>query len=324
MKNLLIKLKNQDSFFSFLASSFFFLILAVFSPYFFKANNLLSLQAIIAPRVIMAAGMMLVIALGMFDLSVGSVMGLAGILCGYLLSRQVPIMITILAALGAGLVVGIINGFLITFGKIIPLIATLGTMIILRGFAEMIMTSKLATSLTGFPKQFIDFGNNSFFGIYTMLWIAIILLAMIQFFIKSTYIGHQIYYIGGNKESAKSLGFSVKWITLGCFAISGFLAALAGVLSIARFQSASRYLGQGIQMDILIACLIGGGSLHGGKGDMKGAIFGTVFIALLENSFNLFEINSLFKSVVIGAVLVIVVMFDGYVHLNKMRKLGRV
>ncbi len=94
---------------------------------------------------------------------------------------------------------------------------------------------------------------------YNMVWIMLVLLVIIEFVIKRTYIGRSLYFIGGNITSAISLGFNVKWATIGGFVLSGFLSALAGVLSIARFQSASRYLGQNIQIDILIACIIGRG-----------------------------------------------------------------
>jgi ribose/xylose/arabinose/galactoside ABC-type transport system permease subunit len=224
----------------------------------------------------------------------------------------------------AGALIGLLNGFLVAVCNIIPLITTIGTMYIFRGFCEMIMTSSLAMSLMGFPQSFLDFGSMRILGLYPMMWIMIILLVAAEIVLKRTYLGRQLYYIGGNQSSARSLGFNVKAAVIICFVISGTLSALAGVVSIARFQSASRYLGQGLQMDILIACIIGGGSLMGGKGDMKGAFFGTAFVALLENAFNLFEINSLFKSVVVGAALVLVVLFDGYVHLKKMRELGRV
>jgi len=324
LKRAYLSFKKQDSFFGVLASAAFFLVLALFSPYFFQANNLLSMQALIAPRAIMAIGMMLVVIIGMFDLSVGSVMGLAGILCGFLLSQGVAVPLAILLSVALGALIGLLNGVLVAVCNIIPLIATIGTMYIFRGFCEMIMTSNLAMSLRGFPQSFLNFGSMTFLGIYPMLWIMIVLLVVTEFILKRTYFGRQLYYIGGNPSSARSLGFNVKGAIIVCFVISGTLAALAGVLSIARFQSASRYLGQGLQMDILIACIIGGGSLMGGKGDMKGAFFGTAFVALLENAFNLFEINSLFKSVVVGAALILVVLFDGYVHLKKMRELGKV
>jgi len=324
LKRAYQRFRQQDSFFGALTSLLFFLVLAIFSPYFFMQNNLLSLQALIAPRVIMAIGMMLVVILGMFDLSVGSVMGLAGIVCGYILSRGMPVPAAMLSGLAVGLAVGLVNGFLIAVCRILPLISTIGTMYIFRGFCEMIMTSNLAMSLTGFPQSFLNFGGRTFLGMYPMLWIMLVLLAAFEFVLKKTYFGRQLYFIGGNRASAQSLGFGVRKVTIMCYAISGMLAALAGVVSIARFQSASRYLGQGLHMDILIACIIGGGSLMGGKGDMKGALFGTVFVALLENAFNLFEINSLFKSVVVGAALVLVVLFDGYVHMKKMRALGKI
>ena len=324
LKSLYSWLRAQDSFFALLLSLTFFLILAFGSPYFFLPNNLLSLQTVIAPRAIIAIGMMLLVTMGMFDLSVGSVMGVSGILCGFLLSRGVPVSISVMAAIGLGMLVGFINGALVAWGKIVPLIATIGTMYIFRGFAEMIMTSDLAMSLRGFPQSFLDFGGKTFLGMYSMTWIMLILLIVVQYLLKNTYWGRGLYYIGGNASSAKSLGFHVNYATIFCFMTSGALSALAGILSIARFESASRYLGQDIQMDILIACIIGGGSLLGGKGDMVGALAGTVFISLLQNAFNLFEINTLLKSVVIGGILVVVVIMDGYVHLKKMRALGKI
>ncbi len=324
LKNIYQEFKKQDSFFGIVATMTFFLILAVFSPYFFQQNNMLSMQALIAPRAIMAIGMMLVVIIGMFDLSVGSTMGLAGITCGFLLSKGVSVTLSILASLGIGALIGLLNGILVAICNIIPLITTIGTMYIFRGFCEMIMTSSLAMSLRGFPQSFLDFGSKTILGMYPMVWIMLGLLIIAEIVLQKTYFGRQLYYIGGNPTSARSLGFNVKAAIIICFVISGTLSALAGILSIARFESASRYLGQGLQMDILIACIIGGGSLMGGKGDMKGAFFGTAFVALLNNAFNLFEINSLFESVVVGAALVLVVLFDGYVHLKKMRELGKV
>ena len=323
LKQQWTRLRSQDSFFAILLSLVFFVILMVGSPYFFMRNNLLSLQTVIAPRAIIAIGMMLLVTMGMFDLSVGSVMGVSGILCAYLLSIGIPAPLSVLAAISLGMLVGFINGALVAWGKIIPLIATIGTMYIFRGLAEMIMTSNLAMSLRGFPQAFLDFGSKTALGMYSMTWIMLFLLILVQYLLKRTYLGRSLYYIGGNPASARSLGFRVNTATIAAFIASGGFSALAGVLSIARYESASRYLGQDIQMDILIACIIGGGSLLGGKGDMTGALAGTIFISLLQNAFNLFEINTLLKSVVIGGILVLVVIMDGYMHLKKMRALGR-
>ena len=325
-------LKKQDYFFGLLISLAFAIVLAIFSPYFFKVNNLDSLQTTIAPNAIVAIGMMLLIIMGMFDLSVGSVMGMSGIVTGYVLSRTelvsawgepTVIIVAVLAGLAVGLIVGFVNGALVAWAKIVPLISTIGTLYIVRGLAEMIMTGDAGYSIIGFPEPFINFGRMKVLGLYPMMWICIILLVLAGLVLSKTHTGRKLYYIGGNRNSAISLGMNVSKVTIMSFMISGLLASLAGILSVARYESASRYLGVDLQLDILIACIIGGGSLLGGKGDMWGAFFGTAFVTLLQNGFNLFEINPLLKSVVVGGILVLIVAVDGYIYLKKMRSLGK-
>lgn len=325
-------LKKQEYFFGLLMTVLFFIILAIFNPYFLSVDNFDSLQTTIAPNAIVAIGMMLLMVLGMFDLSVGSVMGMSGIATGYVLSRTAlvaswgntwVIVAAIAAGLAVGLIVGFINGILVAWGKIVPLITTVGTLYIVRGLAEMIMTGKEAYSLNGFPQAFVDFGNTKILGLYVMTWICIILLIVTGLILKNTHTGRSLYYIGGNQRSAVSLGFHVNKVTILTFILSGLLSSVAGILSVARYQSASRYLGKDLQLDILIACIIGGGSLLGGRGSMWGVLFGTAFVTLLQNGFNLFEINPLYKSVIIGGMLVLVVAADGYLYLKKMRELGK-
>ena len=323
VKRLAEDLRKKDSFFGGIIATTAFLALLVFSPHFHNPNNLDSLQAAIAPNAIIAVGMMILMIMGMFDLSVGSIMGFSGIVTGYFISRGYSIPIAVLAGMATGCGIGLINGLLVAYGKILPIIATIGTMIVFRGFAEMIMTSNMAMSLTGFPREFIALGNRKLLGIYPMLWICIIMLVLFWFITKMTYAGRVIYYIGNSAENAKLMGIDVNRTVILAFLLSGVLSALAGILSVARFESASRYLGQNLQMTILIACIIGGGSILGGKGDMLGALFGTIFIVLLSNGFNLFEVNPQWQSVTIGAILLLVVVANGYFYLKKMRRLGK-
>lgn len=327
MKRVIQFLKNQRNqgyFISMLMCLLLIVFLAVFNPYFLTRSNMLSLQALVAPRTIIAIGMMLLISMGVFDQSVGSIMGMTGIICAYLLTRGLPVAVCVLIALAFGTLTGAFNGFLVAKGKILPLIATVGTMYVFRGVGFMIISNEVSGSLSGFPQSFLNLGSGTWFGIYPMTVIMLVLLVVFQYAIKCTYLGKRLYYIGGNPASAKSLGFNVDRAQIIAFMICGALCALAGVLSIARFESASRYLGDGLQMDILIACIIGGGSLAGGKGDMLGAFFGTLFVCLLQNCFNLFEINSLLQSVVTGATLVVVVTIDSSLQLKKMQALGQV
>ena len=324
LKMVAQKVKSFDCFFSFLVCVFFFVCLAVGSPYFFNQQNILSLQASIAPNTMLAVGMMLLIIMGMFDLSVGSIMGFSGIFCAYLLTRNLPVIVAVLIALAAGAAIGALNGILVAYAGISPLIVTIGTQFIFRGLCELIMTSELAVSLTGFPASFLEFGNTRFLGLYPMTWIMLLVVIIFQVILMKTYFGKWFYYIGGNKSSATTMGFQVKGMTFLAFTISGLMSALGGVMSVARSQAASRYLGNGIQVDILIACVVGGGSLLGGKGGVAGALTGTIFLILLDNAFNLFGINSLFKGVVIGGILMLVVAVDGIVALRRMKAQGKI
>ena len=317
-------LRNQEYFISLLMSVLLFAFLAIFSPHFFTKGNLLSLQATIAPNGIIAIGMMLLISMGVFDQSVGSVMGASGILCAWMLTKSIPVVVCILASLVFGMLIGLLNGLLVAKGKIIPLIATIGTMYTFRGLCFILISSSATGNLYGFPQSFLNIGGSTFLGVYPMTWILLILVIGVQYIIKCTYIGKRFYYIGGNPASAKSLGFNVDRCMIGAFIVCGLLCALSGVLSVARFETASRYLGDGIQLQILIACIIGGGSFAGGKGDMIGALFGTIFVCLLKNCFNLFDLNPLLQSVITGATLVVVVTADSAMHLKKMRALGQV
>lgn len=299
------------------------LILAVSSPYFFTVSNLDSLQTSIAPSTILAIGMMLLMIMGKFDLSVGSSMCLSGIVCAYCLSRGMGTAVGIFAGLGVGAVIGSLNGILVAYGRIEPLIATIGTMYVFRGISEMIMTSSVATTLRGFPDDFVKFGNDKILGIYPMVWICVILLILFGFILKKTYMGKKNYYIGCSEFNAKLMGINVKRHLMCTYILSGCLASVAGIMSVARYETASRYLGKDIQMNIMIACIIGGSSLLGGKGDMVGALFGTLFISLLSNGFNLFEINPQWQNVTIGAILMLVVAADGYVYLKHLRQQGK-
>ncbi|MGA2478554.1 MAG: hypothetical protein ABSG63_07365, partial [Spirochaetia bacterium] len=202
---------------------------------------------------------------------------------------------------------------------------TIGTMFIFRGFSEVILVGEgMYAQLTNFPASFVILGTGKFLGIYYMFWLLLVLAILAHFFLNKTAGGRALYYLGGTQEAAKMLGFNVKKITMLTYVASGALSALAGILATARYEMANRYLGLGMHMSIIISCIIGGGSLAGGKGSILGAVFGVIFITLVGNSFNLFEVQPQWQNVVIGAILVIVVLSDGYLSLRKKRELGRI
>lgn len=322
--NFLMRVVRKNEFISIALSLVLILILSISGNGFWAVGNLDALQASVAPRAIMCFGMMLLLICGYFDLSISSTMLLAGILSGRLCLSGVPVPITILLVLLMGAVMGAINGWLVSVVGINALITTIGTQYIGYGVAMTIWNGmKSFTQSTKLPDSFIALGETKFLGLYIMSWVALVLLALFWFFLKCRPTGRSLYFVGGNKEAAQQMGIGSKKIVFGTYMLSGFLAALAGVLSVARIQSPTQYMGEGIHMTCMIACVIGGGSFAGGKGTALGALVGALFMSLLTNMFSLLQMKLQLQNVVVGLILVAVVAIDGYISLKKMREMGK-
>ncbi len=295
------------------------ILLAWGSPAFLDSNNLDSLQTSMAPNMIIAIGMMVLFIVGLFDLSVGAVMGLSGIITALVLSAGYGMGAAIACGLGVGIGIGLINGLLVAVFGINHLIATLGVMYMTRGVIEVLLLGAPLAGFTSFPLAFTMLGNGSIVGVYWMFLFALALVVVGEFVLRRTVLGRRLYFTGGNHDAARLIGIDTKRMQIGALVFSGFMAALAGVLVTARIGMANRYLGIGLEMNIIIACLVGGGSIAGGKGSAIGAMLGVAFISLITNAFNLFEVPSEWQSSVIGAVLVVVVAIDGILLLRKQR-----
>ncbi len=299
-----------------------FLIVA--RPNFLEQVNIESLQTAIAPYGIMAIGMMILLISGVFDLSVGSTMGLGGLVSAICLTVGISPLLAILAGIFSGLMVGLINGVIVEIAGVNALITTIGTMYIGRGISEIVLVGRGYAGYTNFPEKFNNLGRGQFLGFYYMFWILLALLVIFQLVLRYTKFGRQLYYIGGNYDAAEKLGINNRKVRIISFVISGILAASAGILVTARAGIANRYTGVGAHMDVIIACIIGGGSLIGGQGSIVGAFSGMVFMALMSNAFNLYAIPPQWQNILVGAILLIVIAVDGYVSLNKQKRLGKV
>ncbi len=303
--------------------AFMFIFLGVSSPYFFNSYNLDSIITQISPEGIVSLGMMMLLITGVFDLSVGSVMCLGGLVAAIALNFGIPAPVAILLGLGSGALIGMLNGIIVEIGRVNPLITTIGMMYIVRGITELTLVSRGKEGYTNFPDSFTQLGKNVFPGVPWMLLIFLILIVVFSILISRTRLGRRMYFIGGNEQAAVAMGINKKKIRITLFIIVGILAALAGILLDARSGSANRYIGQRSHMNIIIACIIGGGSLAGGRGNMLGAVLGILFLTLLNNSFNLFDVNQYIQSLVQGIVLLLVVVLDGYINIRKRKELGR-
>ena len=293
------------------------------SRLFYDSFNLEALMNAIAPEGIVALGMMILLITGVFDLSVGSVMCFGGLVTAISLTAGLPVFIAILVGLAAGALVGLLNGVLVEFGGINALISTIGTMYVFRGASELLLVGRGKGGFSGFPDSFVQLGRGGFVGIYWMFWLLIIFVVLFTLFISKRPTGRRLYFIGGNEPAAIQMGIKKKKIRISAYVLSGILAALAGILITAKSDAANRYTGQTSHMNVIIACVIGGGSMNGGQGSMLGALFGIVFLSLLQNAFNLYDLESSLQSIIIGLVLMAVVSIDGYLTMRRMKELGR-
>ena len=298
------------------------IILSVRSSIFWDPRNLHSLQVSFVPTAMIAFGMMFQLICGYFDMSVGSIMLLSAIAAGKFTMLGMPVPVVIVLTLLVGLAMGCINGFLVSVIGINALIATLGMQYAGYG-AAMLLWSKVRT-LQAFDERYIFLGDGEFGGLYIMTWVLLVLAVAFSIFLRYSPGGKKLYYVGGNREASKLMGFNGKRIVFLAYAVTGVLTAMAAIFRSAYIHKPTQYMGEGIHMTCFIACVIGGGSFSGGKGSIPGALFGVVFMSLLTNMFNLLTMSPELQNVVVGLILVMVVTVDGYMNIRKLREQGKI
>ena len=291
---------------------------------FWTRANLELLQSSIAPTAIMSFGMMILLILGYFDLSISSTMLLAGILSAEFAVMGLPVPVIVLLVLLSGVAMGLLNGFLVSIVGINALIATISTQYMGYGLAMTLWDAGVREAVNCFPDSFVAMGTGQFRGLYWMTWVMLALLAGFWFFLHGRPTGRQLYFVGGNRDAAKLMGFNNRRIVLLAYTVTGLLAALAGILSVARIKSPSQNMGDNIHMTCMIACVVGGGIFAGGKGSALGAVLGVAFMSLLNNMFTLLRFNPQYQNIIVGLILVAVIVLDGWSNLKKMREQGKI
>jgi ribose transport system permease protein len=301
-----------------------FLILSLTSATFLNATVFESLQMSIAPSAIISAGMMILLISGVFDLSVGSVMGLAGALTAILAAGGVPVVYAILVGLVTGLVFGFVNGGLVAFAGVNPLITTLGTMYIGRGLVNAFMRGERRYGVVVKAPDFLAIGQGKILGIYNMFWIMLIIVLLAQFITMKMKAGRRLYYIGSNYTAARLVGIKVKKIRVISFMLCGLLAAFTGVLVTSYMGTSSIILGTNVELQIIISCLIGGASISGGQGLVVGSLLGVIFMTMVSAIFNILEIGIYWQNIIVGIILVFIVGLDAFLVSRRKRALGEI
>lgn len=286
------------------------LVSAMVSDAFFTANNLSNLIRQLAPVGIVSMGMLLVILTGGIDLSVGSVVAMIGVLIA-LFSQSMPLPVAIVAALAAGTLAGGISGYLVSYQKIAPFIATLALMTIVRGCGFIfskgapIMVDDHAAALT-------DFGSGRLLGIPNPAIVLLIVFAITSILLKYNVFGRILIAIGSNEEAVHLSGIKVPLYKFSVYAITGGLAALAGIISTARTSVGSPNLGVGMELDVIAAVVIGGTSLKGGKGSAINTFLGVLILGMMGNVMNLLDITSYSQQIIKGLIIILAVLLQRF------------
>jgi ribose transport system permease protein len=284
-----------------------FVGLSIASPYFLTHTNLSSVARQTAVINIMALGMTLIIVAGGIDLSVGAVLAFAGLVGAKAMESGAPIPAGILVGLAAGLFWGLVNGLLAVRLKIAPFIVTLGTLGIIRGLT-LLYSGGLP--VVGLPKGFGFLGEGTVAGLPFILYVLVLCAGLTHVILNYTKLGRYAYAIGSNREAAVYAGIPVGFHTVSVYGICGALTGLAGMIEASRLMTGQPTAGQGYELQVIAAVVIGGGSLSGGEGTVAGTLIGAFIMGLLANGCDLLGISPYIQQAVIGAVIILAVTVD--------------
>lgn len=287
----------------------------ILSPYFLTVSNLLNIAEQTSINAIIAVGMTFVIIAAGIDLSVGSIVGLSGVVMASILQGGHSEPLAILIGLAIGVLCGLANGLLISYGRLPPFIATLGMMSVARGAALFYTEGR---PVSGFSPEFRFLATGELASIPAPVIIMVIIYVIAHFVLKRTKLGRYTYAIGGNEEAANLSGVNTKFIKTIIYGVCGLLSALAAVILTARLNSAQPIAGMMYELDAIAAVVIGGTSLMGGEGKISGTLIGAFIMGILRNGLNLLGLSSFTQQIIIGSVIILAVLID--MALRKDRK----
>ena len=281
------------------------LMLTLLSDRFLTVSNMVNVLRQSTINGIIAVGMTMVILTAGIDLSVGSILGLTAVVTADLLQRGWPVGLAVGAGLALGAVLGLINGLLITRGRIPPFIATLGMMTLARGLA---LTYTQGRPITGLPGGFRFLGTGFVGPVPMPIVIAALVFVVGYLLLTRTRVGEYVYALGNNEVAARFSGIPTRRYITFVYVISGMLSALAGMILVARLDSAQPIVGLGYEFDAIAAVVVGGTSFAGGEGGLGGTLLGVLIIAVLNNGLNLLNVSSFYEQVVKGVVIALALL----------------
>ncbi|VOA87737.1 ribose transport system permease RbsC [Streptococcus pneumoniae] len=290
-------------------------VITIINSNFLTANNLLNLLLQVTSNALIAFGMTFVILTGGIDLSVGSILALSSALTAGLLGSGMPVTLAILISLILGCILGMMNGLLISYGKLAPFIVTLATMTIFRGATLVYTNGNPITKGLSDTFLFQFLGQGYIVGIpfpVIIMFIMFIVFIVLYVLLHKTAFGKSVYAIGGNEKAAYISGVKLNKVKIIIYSISGIMASISGLIITSRLSSAQPTAGASYEMDAIAAVVLGGTSLSGGKGRILGTLIGALIIGVLNNGLNIIGVSAFWQQVVKGVVILIAVLIDRF------------
>lgn len=280
-------------------------VLSLLSDRFLTLSNVVNVLRQATINGIISVGIAYVILTAGIDLSVGSVLALCTVVAADLLQKGVPVPLAVMAGLGLGAGLGLVNGLIITKARVPPFVTTLGMMTVARGLA---LTYTQGRPITGLPEGFRFMGTGSLGPIPMPIVIAGLTFIIGYVLLTRTRVGEYIFALGNNPVAARYAGIATDRYIMFVYAVAGLLAALAGMILVARLNSAQPTAGLGYEFDAIAAVVVGGTSFAGGEGGLGGTLLGALVIAVLNNGLNLLNVSSFYQPVVTGVVIALALL----------------
>jgi simple sugar transport system permease protein/ribose transport system permease protein len=300
-----------------------FIIMALFVPGFISRNNLYTMMFQLPEFGLLAIAMMVVILTGGIDLSLTYAAALSGVIMALLLNHGYPILIVIIVGFLVGIACGLLNGLIISYIGVSPILVTLGTMTLYEG---IILSITKGSAISGFPDAYSLIGNGYLYGIVPLSLIIFIIFAVITaILLNKTKWGRSVYMSGSNPIATLFTGIKTKKIFLTVYLFAGFLAAISAVIMTSRYNLAKVDLGSSYLLQSIAAAVLGGTLLEGGYGKIKGIVFSVCIFQMLSSGFNLLGVPNSLSDALMGVVLILVLTINFIsekLHANKLQKIG--
>lgn len=297
-------------------------IVTMRSPGFVSGKNIQRIVNDTSILVMVSIGQFFVILAGGIDLSVGSIIGFSGMAASMLNESHpaLPAIVVLLAGVSIGMLLGAINGFVVAFGKVPPIIVTLGSMSIFRGLTFVLSKGQWVTAHE-MTESYMQLPHGNFLGISNLIWWGVLVSAVLYYFSNYTRSGRQVFALGGNKTAAKFVGINERKITMLIFTISGLVSGLAGVMWTARYAAAVNETATGFELQTVAACVIGGVSIAGGSGAVPGVILGALFIGIINNALPVVNLSPFYQLLIQGTIVLFAMLINTVSEKRREKKL---